>query len=394
MAKYNFNDSRYVKFFESKDNRNHLKKLINTDGIIGCNYQWYKTQGHKTTTPSVMNPDGTALFSVQCRSLEAAPLMDMRAPLADSLQEDVKGLDVYTASIPHFIGKGTVENAMEREYKAKLYEAFGDDTDIVNNYVDVLQNKVDSVDATLTFMTARLMSTGKIDYRGIAAGIQAAIHDAHVPLENFSKAGVEAGSKVWTDEDCNILQQMADIEAKYREKWGTNAAFVWQMPKEMYYKVFLKNKYTQAFVKQYRTLNYIATPEGLAAAHSAFVAASVDLAGLGVSPIEVVEEKERNITGTTDTMINGWDPNVAVLRPAGDATEIQYTEIADPAMFLKYGASTISKVFAKANDGLSVIVNTTQNNGTYKEWHTDIMMSAVPSLNEFLYHVIVDTTKV
>lgn len=404
MAKFDFNNSRYAKFFGSKDNVNHLKKFINTEGIIGCNYKWYKTQGKKANTPCVVNLDGTALFTATCRSLEAAPLMEMRAPLADSLQEDHKGIEVYTASIPNFIGRGTVENAMERDYKVKLFEQFGDDSDIVAAYADTIQRKVDSVDATLTFMTAKLATTAKIDYRGIAAGIQAALHEAKVPLENFCNAGIKfqksAGAvedftpKPWTDPDCNILRQMADIEAKFRDKWGTDAAFKWKFTRNMYYNVFLNNKFVKEFVANYRKLNYIATAEDIPTTDSMFKAASVDLQGCGISPIEIVEEKERNLTNNGDQMIKGWDDKIAVFCPAGDMMEIQWAEVADTAMFQKYGNNAIQKVFAKANDGLSVIVNTTLPNGLYKEWHTDIMMSAVPALTEFLYHVIVDTTKV
>lgn len=393
MAKFNFENSRYAKFFGSKDNVNYLKKLIDTQGIIGTNYGWYLTQGKKAASPTAVNNDGTAVFQIACRSLEAAPLMDMRAPLADALQRETKGSEFYAATIPHFIGKGTVENAMERDYKVKLFECFGDDEDLVMRYVDILQNKIDSVDATLNWMTAKLMSTGKIDYRGIAQGIQAPIHNALVPIGNFAKAGVESGSKIWTDPDCNILAQMRQIEAKYRDQWGATGAFVWQMTKKMYNDVFLKNSSVQDFIKSYRTMNYLAVAENLPSTDSMFRQAAADLASYGISPIQIVEEKERNITATADTMIQGWADNVVVFRPAGDATEIQWAEPSDQRMFQNYGAKTISKVFAKANGGLSTIINTTQDNGQYKEWHTDIIMSAVPALTEFLYHVVVDTTQ-
>lgn len=396
MAKYDFSTSRYAKFFGSKDNVNHLRNFINSEGILGTNYGWWKTQGKKASAPTSINPDGTAVFQIGCRSLEAAPLMDMRAPLADSLQDESKGVEFYSATIPHFITRGTVENAMEREYKERMYAEFGgDDAEIVLDYAKTLQKKVDSVDATLTYMTAKLMTTGKIDYRGIAAGIQAAIHDAKVPLENFSKAGVgDTTDKVWTAKDCKILNQMAAIERKYRDKWGTSAEFKWKMSKKMYNEVFLQNAQVKEFIAEYRKLNYIATPDGIRTTDSMFKAASVDLEGLGISPIEIVEEKERNKTLTTDTFIKGWDDNVVVFCPAGDVTEIEWCVPSDQKMFEKYGANSIAKVFARANDGLSTIVNTTLSNGQFREWHTDCFASAVPALNEFLYHVIVDTTTV
>jgi len=71
---------------------------------------------------------------------------------------------------------------------------------------------------------------------------------------------------------------------------------------------------------------------------------------------------------------------------------IRHTTILDQQMYEKYGSSVISRTFAKTNNGLCTLMNTTLNNGNMKEWHTDLMMSAIPSLDEFLYHVIVDTT--
>ena len=112
-----------------------------------------------------------------------------------------------------------------------------------------------------------------------------------------------------------------------------------------------------------------------------------------VSPIEIVEERERNLTNTGDTFVQGWDDKIAVLRPAGYACEFEYTNNLDKQMFDKYGSSVITKIFAQANDGLCTIVNTTTNNGLYKEWHTDVMMSACPALKTFRNHVIVDTSQ-
>lgn len=387
MAKFDFNSSRYAKFFADKSNQNFLQTFINTEGILYTNYGWYKTQGHKAAAATPTSPAGVASFTIKARSLEAAPLMDLRAPLGDSHQMDKEGLKFYTASIPDFIAPGYVETAMEREARIAQFEMFGNDADIIAQWVQNLQSQIDSADATMNFLTASLMSTAKVDYSAIGRGIQAPLHKADVPAENF----VKAGAKVWTDADCNILSQMAKIEAKFRDKWGYTGAMIWQMPKDMYQNVFLKNKEVRELITSYRKLNYIADTENMPVTQKMFNDAFVDYEG--VSPIEVVVEKERNFTHVTDTMIHGWDQNVAVLRPAGDACEWQYTTNLDKQMFDKYGSNIISKVWAQANDGLSTIVNTTFNNGQYKEWHTDLMMSATPALIEFPNHVIVKTNE-
>ena len=388
MPKFDFNSSRYAKFFADKSNQRFLQSFLNTEGLLYTNYGWYKTQGIKASTPTPNAPNGLASFSVKGRELKAAPLMDMRAPLADSNQMDNEGISWYTASIPDFIAPGFVETAMEREAKEKQFELFGNDADIVAAWVQTVQEKIDSADATMNYMTAQLISTGKIYYTGIARGIQVPLHKADIPKDNF----VKAGDVVWTDKSCRILSQMAKIEKKFREKWGYQGAMVWQMTRKMFYETFLQNVEVKDLVESYKKnpLAWVATTDTAPTTADLFLRAFKDYPG--VSPIEVVEERERNLTNTGDTFVQGWDDKIAVLRPSGYACEFEYTNNLDKLMFDKYGSSVITKVWAQVNDGLCTLVNTTTNNGQYKEWHTDVMMSACPALTVFLNNVIVDTS--
>ena len=388
MAKFDFNNSRYAKFFSDKTNQNFLQSFINMEGLLYTNYGWYKTQGVKASIPTPTAGNGTATFSVKGRDMKAAPLMDLRAPLGDSNQMDKEGIYWYTASIPDLIAPGFVETAMEREAKERQFELFGNDADLVAAWVQTLQSQIDSADVTMNFMTAQLMSTGKIDYRNIGRGIQIPLHKADIPEENFTNAG----TKVWTDPNCKILSQMAAKEKVYREKWGYQGAMVWQVTRKMFYEVLLPSSEAKELVDNYKKnpLAYIASTESAPTTQDLFVRAFRDYPG--VSPIEIVEERERNLTNTGDTFVQGWDDKIAVLRPAGYACEFQYTNSLDRQMFQKYGSTVISKVWALANDGLCTVVNTTTNNGLYKEWHTDVMMSACPALVTFRNHVIVDTS--
>ena len=388
MAKFDFNNSRYAKFFSDKTNQNFLQSFINMEGLLYTNYGWYKTQGVKASIPTPTAGNGTATFSVKGRDMKAAPLMDLRAPLGDSNQMDKEGIYWYTASIPDLVAPGFVETAMEREAKERQFELFGNDADLVAAWVHTLQSQIDSADVTMNYMTAQLMSTGKIDYRKIGRGIQIPLHKADIPEENFTTAG----TKVWTAPDCKILSQMAAKEKMYREKWGYQGAMVWQVTRKMFYEVLLPNSEAKELVDNYKKnpLAYIASTETAPTTQDLFVRAFRDYPG--VSPIEIVEERERNLTNTGDTFVQGWNDKIAVLRPAGYACEFQYTNSLDRQMFQKYGSTVISKVWALANDGLCVVVNTTTNNGLYKEWHTDVMMSACPALVTFRNHVIVDTS--
>ena len=115
------------------------------------------------------------------RKLKAAHLMDLRAPLGDSNLGDTSNMKFYTASIPDFIADGMKETATERDYKVQLYETFGNDADIVAAYTENLQERFNQVDATMSWMTAKLMTTAKLDYTNIGRGIQLPLHKACAP---------------------------------------------------------------------------------------------------------------------------------------------------------------------------------------------------------------------
>jgi hypothetical protein len=393
MAKFDFNNSRYAKFFSDKSNRRFLSTFINQEGILLTNYGWYKTQGMKADGATPQDNKGNASFTVKARTIEAAPLMDLRAPLTDTNQKDENGIGFYTASIPDFSARGIVENAMEREYRTQKFEDFGNDADIVATWVGKVQEMLNSADTTLNNLTGQLLSKGNIDYTGLGSGIQLPLHKAAIPTDNFTTAG----TKVWTANDCQILTQMKAIESKYRDKWGYEGALIWQIPRKMYHDVLMKNSEVINFVNSYRNANIInINGTNVSYGDALYVTAQLFNDALsnyeGISPIEVVTEQQRNLTNTGDATIHGWSENVAVLRPAGYACEFEYCDNLDQKMFTKYGASVIDKTFATINDGLCTLINTTLNNGTYKEWHTDLLMKAVPALIDFPYHVIVNTT--
>lgn len=385
MAKYNFEDSRYAKFFASPENNRFLQSFLDNSALFYTNYGWYKTQGRKAMNETPCAADGTASFNIKARKLKAPYLMDLRAPLGDSNQDDSSNELFYTAPIPDFIGKGIVETASERAYKMKMFEQFGNDAEIVATYVDKLQDKFNAVDATMNFMTAQLMTTAKIDYTGIGKGIQLPLHRAEVPEGNFLKAG----KKAWADADCNLLTQMRELETKVRHQMGDYAGpMLWQMTRNDFYNVFLKNKEVRAFVSDFRKLNYLASTQEVPVVASEWNKAVVDLEG--VSPIELVVEQESNKTHFKEEVVKGWKDGTVVLRPAGDAVEFEYKAILDEQMIKQFGANAITTVFGRGNDGLSLVVNSTMDNGRFKEWHTDVMLSACPALIEFPNHYIID----
>lgn len=381
MAKYDFNNSRYAKLWHSVEGRQILSAILADPELIRANitfaFQHFTIDTRETPTAS----DGTATFISRMKEPDKAYMMDMRAPLGDSIQSDKGNAAFYTGVIPDFIGRGTVEQAMERAYKEEMFLAnFGNDAFLVSEFIDDIQKKIDGADMTLSNMAAQLLSKGHINYEA-GLGIKAPVLRADIPTANF----VKAGEKAWTDPDAQILTYMKRIEEEFRERTGTDFPMQWNIPYDMFHNVFLKNAEVVELVKAYRTVNDKVVLERMEITEAMFNEAIPQFEG--ISPIVVIKEKQRDVEG----MVHGWEDGNVVLRPAGKAGVIRHTSILDQKMYEKYGAKAISRVFSKTRNGLYTIMNTTLDNGNLREWHTDLMMSAVPSLDEFLYHVVVDT---
>lgn len=380
--KYDISNSRYAKFWESKDAKDALTIFINDPEIIRMNYNFHRTQFSIDPNIIERNNEGIAPFVAKMFEKHAPYMLDMRAPLGETLPRDKNVLSTYMGTVPDFSAKGYVEQAMEREYKERmLKEYFGDDTDILNQYADDLQTLFDEANQTLSYMSAQSISNGFVKYDK-GDGIKTAVYKAEIPAENF----VKAGEKTWSDPSCKLLSQMQKIEQGFRDRTGYEGPMKWQIERTQFQNVFLKNAEVITTVQDWRALNEKVNLEGMTISRDMAMQA---LAGTDlISPVEVVEESQ---TDGTRGKVKGWKTGIAVLRPTGYAGQIKQATILDSEMTRKYGSSVIAKIFAKRD--LFTVVNTTLNNGNFKEWHTDLLMSAVPVLEEFLYHVIVDTTQ-
>ena len=389
MAKYDFNSSRYAHLFGTRPNdRRLLSTVVNSEKIVGTNPSWYLTQGSidPVMTPSDIN--GLATFTVLERELKAAPIASLRSPLGDTEAVGAGGLNSYSATIPDFITHKIVETAMGREEKERRFASqFGNDEEIMKAWVQDAMSLRTSMDSTMTWMTAQLMSTGKINYV-MGKGSFTPVHKAPIPAKNFCKAG----AKVWTDPDAAIITYMSEIEDKYRQEWGWYGTMKWQMTKKMFVNVFLKNKEVVEKVNEFRVLADLVAVTFNTLNIDVFNNAWEQIrVAYGLSPIEIVEEKEINATNAGETIVNGWADKVVVLRPAGDAVKFMRKQILDET-YSKYLNNSVERNFAPFNNGLGMLVNTTVPNGMYTEWQTVVLFSAVPALVEFTKHVIVDTS--
>lgn len=380
--KYDFQNSTYSKLWDSKEGGQLLTFLLNDPEMIRSNHNFWR---QKFTVDPNITPtaaDGTATFTSKLRKPESGSLLHWRSPMGDTIVRDKQGVQYYTGIIGDFISDGFREQAMERENKEQQFiENFGNDAMIIAQFANEVQALVDSADQTLSNMGAQLISKGHI-YYNYGQGITGGLYKAEIPAENF----ITAGEKAWTDPDCKILDQMREIENKFKDAWGLEIPMQWEVPYDMWHNVILKNKQVLTWVLENRKVNNQVVVDDMIVTE-AMVKEYIGTFE-GVSPIVVIEEKQKN-EGVT---VHGWKQNVAVLRPRGYAGVIRHTTILDQKMYEKYGSNLISRVFAKTLDGLCTVENITINNGNMREWQTHLLMSATPSLDEFIWHVIVDTT--
>ena len=377
-----FANSTYNKIWDSNEGRQIVTQILNDPDLIRANHTFWTQKFRIDPQITPTNAEGEAIFKSTMRQLESGVLMDMRAPLGDSVPEDKKGLAYYSGVIPEFISKGTVEKATERAYKEDLFAQFGDAALIAAYATDVLQSKLDSANQTLSHMSAQLLSTGKIIYNQ-GVGIQGNVLKADVPTENFLKAG----EKVWSDTSARILDQIVKMVEDIREARGLDLQFQLEITRKQFLEAFMKNEQVIEWVRYLNVINNTPLPERAVMTEDLVKNALARFEGL--PPIVIVEEKQKD---TENGIVHGWKEGVAVLRPLGYAGFIRRTTIKDVELFTKYGNNVNSYSFASALNGLAQIANSVIVNGNFKEWHTHVIMAAVPSLDEFLYHYIIDTT--
>lgn len=376
-----FEQSTYNKIWDSTEGQQIVTQILNSPDLINANHMFWTEKFRVDPNITPTNQEGEAVFISRMREIESGVLMDMRAPLGDSVPEDKKGIAYYSGVIPEFISKGTVEKATERDYKEKLFEQFGDVALVAAYATDVLQSKIDSANQTLSNMSAQLLSTSKIIYKS-GVGIQGNVLKAEVPAANFLKAG----AKVWTDTTARLLDQIVEIVEDIKDKTGI-ANWQLEVTKDQFKNCFLKNAQVIEWVRYMNIINNQPLPERLVLSRDMAMSALASFEGL--PPIVIIEEKQKD---ADSTIVHGWKAGVAVLRPMGIAGYMRRTTIKDTELFTKYGNSVNSYSFTPALNGLATVRNSVIVNGNFKEWHTDVVLAGVPSLDQFLYHYIIDTT--
>lgn len=377
-----FEQSTYNKIWDSTEGRQIVTQILSNPNMINANHMFWAEKFRVDPQITPTNAEGEASFISRMRQMESGVLMDMRAPLGDSVPEDKKGIAYYSGIIPEFISNGFVEKATERDSKEELFDQFGDVALVAQYATDVLQTRLDSANQTLSHMSAQLLSTGKIIYKS-GVGIQGNVLKAEIPAANFLKAG----AKVWTDTTARLLDQIVKIVDDINDATGLNIQWQLEVTKDQFKNCFLKNEQVIEWVRYMNIINNQPLPERLTVTRDMAMPALAAFEGL--PPIVIIEEKQKD---ADSTIVHGWKDGAAVLRPIGFAGLVRRTIIKDVELFAKYGNSVNSYSFTPALNGLATVRNSVIVNGNFKEWHTDVVLAGVPSLDQFLYHYIIDTT--
>lgn len=385
-----FELSTYSKIWDSSEGRQIVTDILNDPELIKANHTFWREKFLVDPMITPTNAEGEAVFTSRMRRLNSGVLMDMRAPLGDSITEDVKGMEAYQGTIQEFISKGTVETSPQRDYKKQFFASLGDAELVARYAMDVLQPKIDSANQTLSYMSAFLLSNGFLSYNQ-GVGMQGNIYKPYIPKENFRLAG----AKVWSDTSAPLFDIMRQHEKEIKDATGLNIAWQWEVTKDMFENVILKNEQVIKWIKD----SYLVSSSQIAAGTNNLSGLVVNRENFykyvgqieGLSPIVIVEEKQKDETNGT---VHGWKDGIAVFRPAGYAGMIRRTTIADERLFSpEYTNPSNTYNFTPALDGLAVVRNSVIVNGNLKEWHTDLVLAGTPSLDEFLYHYIIDTTR-
>lgn len=390
--KFDFNDTRYVRMFEdSVEGKRTIVQILNDPNLIRSNYTFWKKYFPADLSVIPLPMSGNAAVRVDAKLPEHATMADWRAPLGNSRLAEEGATQSFNAGIVDLIAPGWQEQALEREYREKIFAEYGSDAPILLSYAtDVLQPRVDSINMALSNMAAQAMSKGKVNYQG-GLGIKGTVYEAPVPDENFKSTRLP-----FSDPNCDIPAELAVLEKYFKEDdWGTpNINAEWCIPYDTFVNLFLKNPKVIEYIK----IGWLAD-KGQLISQTASVPNSIVTADAynkyvaniypGLSPITVIEEKQLN-NGVT---VQGWEDGIIVFKPVGAAGKTYRTELLDRVLKEKYGNNLISKVWGTTLDGIINVANTTGIDGEYKYWATDVYASATPVLETFLNIGIVKINK-
>lgn len=388
MGKFDFSqyaNSNYMRLWRSGTDKKKpfLQIVVDDPRFYRANFEFWKEK-FKVDSDFTPSHNGAALFEVEERKIEPSIAMSWRAPMAGTKPTERGGASKYSGSIPDFISEGFYETTLERVEKLQVIDMLGErgDAQLVKSYVDDWLNRVrNGANMTLSNMAAQMLSKGQIDYT-LGMGIKDKVIKADIPTDNFLKAGQVA----WTDtENCRLLDQWRKMVDDATDRYGIDIDWILEVKRDVFDAYICQNK---QIIEQVRLANAsfgVLLPE-IAQITDEMV---MDMLSKykGIPKLVIIDEKQNDIH---QGIVQGWAENTAVMRPSGYAGVVKHTTNLDKYMYENFANELTKCSFAVTNDGLLTIMNSIVPDGDFQAFMSKAMMQAVPVLDEFLYHNIIN----
>ena len=388
--KFSVENAVYTKLWDSVEGRQILSMVLADPDLLYVRPHYFNTAFTIDPNPVPTNEKGVASFTVEAQSPVHTTVMDMRAPLGEGKPLEEGEVLSYSGSIADFIAPTYKQTAMERMYQERLMAKYGSDAAILKGYAtNELAPRIEAGYSSLDYMAIRAETTGKLHY-GIGRGFKKNIYKADIPQENF----VNAGPKAWTDPDADILTSVMNIQEAAWLRWGQEIPMQFKVTEDFFLNVLMKN---ENIIKTLKTnwltaqgqlvagidnvSNWVVTEDNF----NKFVIQSIP----NFPKLTIVKSKQL----VDGVLVDPWEKGVAVLSPIGYSGKVLRTDILDEEVYSRFANNACQFAFSRTADGLMLVMNSVLPNGSLKEFQTQIMMSAVPVINDFPWRIIIKTSE-
>lgn len=392
-----FNDSTFMSFWKA-EGRDVLMQILADPTMIKPRYMGW--QMDFSIDPEITKHDnkGNADVRAYMRQIENGVMSDMRAPLGDSLPMEQGNGQFYTAPIAHFTSKHFHETTPTMYDKRKRFEELREaysqaDAEFIASYAEKVQVFLDGANMTLTHMGEQLMTKGYL-YFNQGSGIHAGIYKAEIPAANFLKAcmykmsGSSEVQTTWADLDALMIDSLRRLVKMLNDHFGVEWQWQLDVPKAIWDNYIVKNKQVLDLVRWQKNVNGVSLPSVVYVTDAMVNEMLAEQTGLPKIVVHDTKQKDEN-----NGVVSGWASGVVTMRPVGKAGLIRHTDIIDAEYFGDEGMKNPAVIdnYTPALYGLGYIENSIWPNGRMKEYRTRLIYSATPTLDEFLYHIIMDT---
>lgn len=391
-----FNDSTFMSFWKA-EGRDVLMQILADPTMIKPRFMGWQMDFSIDPVTTVHDNNGNADVRAYMRQIENGVMSDMRAPLGDSLPMEAGNGQFYTAPIAHFTTKHFHETTPTMYDKRKRFEELREaysqaDAEFIAAYAEKIQTFIDGANMTLTHMGEQLMTKGYL-YFTQGSGIHAGIYKAEIPTENFLKAcmykmsGTSEVQTTWADLDALMVDSLRRLVKMLNDHFGVEWDWQLDVPKAIWDNYIVKNKQVLELVRWSKNVNGVSLPSVVYVTDQMVNDMLAEQTGLPKIVVHDTKQKDEN-----NGVVSGWASGIVTMRPLGKAGLIRHTNPLDAEYFGEDMTNpAISDVYTPALYGLGYLENSVWPNGRMKEYRTRLIYSATPTLDEFLYHIIMNT---